>query len=206
MAPWNPLQKDRDVFDPRQYGPTVDERKAEVQRLADRSGKMTPAEREQVAQDLSRRLQSERSPAMKLELIRALGRIDSPAAETALRVSLADPDSVVRRTAVEAWAERRNPQAVQTLARTLTSDTDLDVRLTAATALGAYQDRAAVEALGVALDDPDPALQFRAIQSLQNVTGRDYGVDVAAWRQYVQGREPITSPQPSIVQRWFNWF
>jgi hypothetical protein len=204
---WNPLaKKDQDVYDPRQYGPTPAEQLTAVRKTAARAGSMPPAEQEQTARELSRRLQGESSPAMKLELVRALGQFDTPAAETALRVSLADPDPVVRRTAVEAWSARRTPQALRTLARVIASDTDLDVRLAAADGLANFEDRAAVDALAVALDDPDPALQYRAIESLSKVTGRDYGVDVAAWRQYVQGAEPTPSRQPSIVQRWFGWF
>ncbi|MBW3600988.1 MAG: HEAT repeat domain-containing protein [Planctomycetes bacterium] len=205
-ASWSPFAKKDDVYDPRQYGPTPREQLDEVRQIAAGADSMSAAEQEQTAEQFARRLQSETSPAMKLELLRALGRFNTPMAETALRVSLADADPQVRRTAVEAWSTRRSPQALQTLARVLASDTSLDVRLAAADGLANYEDRAAVDALAVALDDPDPALQYRAIQSLTRVTGRDYGVDVAAWRQYVQGQEPTPAPQPSFVQSWFDWF
>jgi HEAT repeat protein len=206
MAQWNPFYKPQDVFDPAQYGPTIDDRLQEIRSLADRAPRMDPAEREQVAGQLGQRLQSEASPITKLELIHALGKFETPTADTALRMALADPDPQLRRAAVEAWGARRSEQAIQALNKTLSSDTDLDVRIAAAKALGNFKDRAAIEALGVALDDPDPALQYRAIQSLRLATGRDYGGDVAAWRQVVQGGEPTNFNRPSYAQRWLSWF
>ena len=43
-----------------------------------------------------------------------------------------------------------------------------------------------MKALAVALEDQDPALQRRAVLSLEKVTGRDLGPDVNAWRQLVR--------------------
>jgi hypothetical protein len=56
----------------------------------------------------------------------------------------------------------------------------------------------------MALDDPDPALQRRAVESLRQVTGRDFGNDVVAWRTYVQGGEPARR-RPSLVEIWRRW-
>jgi HEAT repeat protein len=205
LAQWNPFYKEDD-YDPRQYGPTIDDHVEQVREMADRAGRMTPEEREQAAQQLGARLQQERSPTMKRELVRTLGRLQTPMADAALKMALADPDPVIRRTAVEGWGARRTPQAVEELGRTISSDTDLDVRMAAAKALGTFNDRAAIESLGVALDDPDPAMQYCAIQSLRTATGRDYGGDVAAWRQVVQGIEPTNFERPSFVQRWLSWY
>jgi HEAT repeat protein len=165
---------------------------------------MTPEERDQRSQELGSQLQQETSPSKKLELVRALAKFETPMAETGLRMALADPDPIIRRAAVEAWGTRQSEQAVQVLGQTLSSDTDLDVRMATARQLGNFNSRAAIESLGVALDDPNPALQFRAIASLRMATGKDYGGDVAAWRQVVQGGEPTNFEQPSIVQRWLN--
>jgi hypothetical protein len=206
MARWNPFYKEKDIYDPRQYGPTIDERLAEIRQLGDRAPSMSPAEREQVAEQLGQRFQNERSPVTKLVVIQTLSRFETPMADTALRMALSDPDAQIRRAAVEAWGTRRSEHAIQALSQTLSSDTDLDVRLTAAKELGNFQDRAAVEALGIALDDPDPAMQYRAVQSLRTATGKDYGGDVAAWRQVVKGIEPTDFERASFAQRWLNWF
>jgi hypothetical protein len=63
-----------------------------------------------------------------------------------------------------------------------------------------------VQALGIALDDADPALQHRAVQSLERVSGEDFGDSVPAWRQYVRG-EPVNAPEPpSIAERFRELF
>jgi HEAT repeat protein len=205
LAQWNPFHKD-DAYDERQYGPTIDDRQAEIRQVAEQAESLRPEERDQVAQQFGARLQHETSPSMKLELIRALGKLQTPMSDAALRMALADPDAGIRRTAVEAWGTRRTEQAIEVLSQTLASDSDLDVRMAAARALGNYSDRGAVESLGVALDDPNPALQYRAIESLRTATGKDYGGDVAAWRQVVKGVEPTNFEHPSFVQRWLNWY
>jgi HEAT repeat protein len=76
------------------------------------------------------------------------------------------------------------------LAETLSSDTDVDVRLAAAKALSTAADPDAVKALGQALEDADPAMQFVAVASMKNVTGKDLGNDVNAWRQLAKQPDP----------------
>ena len=65
--------------------------------------------------------------------------------------------------------------------------TCVDVRLAAGRALGQLGGDDAVAALRPALDDPDPALQYRAMQSLREITGKDFGDNVVSWREYVRG-------------------
>jgi hypothetical protein len=57
-----------------------------------------------------------------------------------------------------------------------------------------------VAALGSALEDRDPALQYLAMESLKQVSGRDYGQDSRLWKQYVQGQTPVRE-EKSIAQR-----
>ena len=58
------------------------------------------------------------------------------------------------------------------------------MRLKALRELGALGDAAAVPALARALEDPDPAVQYRAVGALKAVSGRDLGDDVNAWRSW----------------------
>jgi HEAT repeat protein len=87
------------------------------------------------------------------------------------------------------------------LAEVLRRDPDIDVRLAAARSLGEIGDPAAVTALGAALDDTDPAMQVRAVASLREVTGKDFGADVNRWRQYVQGESPSPPEPVSFAER-----
>ena len=79
-----------------------------------------------------------------------------------------------------------------------------DVRLAAAKALGETRNPAAVPALGEALADADPAMQYRAVLSLKQATGKDLGNSVDRWQQYVKGEQP--APAPTLGERIRNWF
>ncbi len=63
----------------------------------------------------------------------------------------------------------------------------------------------AVDALGLALTDPEPALQFRAMESLAEVTGRDYGHDARKWQAFLRGGSPAES-NPSVADSLRNLF
>ena len=68
---------------------------------------------------------------------------------------------------------------------------------------------AAVEALAIALQDPSPALQYRAMESLKKVSGRDLGHDVVAWRNFIESAAPPSpTPRegPSLVERFQDRF
>jgi HEAT repeat protein len=86
------------------------------------------------------------------------------------------------------------------LAGTLSSDVEMDVRLAAVKALGETRDAGAVAALGEALEDRDPAMQYQAVRSLRNLTGEKLGNDVNLWRQYVRGELPPESRPISFAE------
>jgi HEAT repeat protein len=124
-----------------------------------------------------------------------------------LKRAVQDKDRQVRLRAVEAWAKRPGADAIPVLAETLASDTDFDVRLAATRTLGRFRDPTAVQPLSVALEDSNPALQYRAVESLKNITGRDFGSDLDAWRRFARGDVIDRSSEPSLADRWFgDWF
>ncbi len=190
----------------KQYGPTPAQRMSELRDLGSRAKRLSPAEQEQQAADLSRRLQNEADPLLRARIVETLGAFKARSAVDGLRLALTDGDRHVRIAAVKAWERRATRESVNVLAETLASDTDVDVRLAATRALGSFQDRSAVRALGVALDDSDPALQYRAIESLRAASGRDYGNDLQSWRQFAAGGNPPLPEKPSIARRLQNWF
>jgi hypothetical protein len=57
----------------------------------------------------------------------------------------------------------------------------------------------------VALDDRDPAMQYVGVQSMKALTGKDYGGDVAAWRELAGGGSPPLPPPPSLAERLRGW-
>ena len=141
----------------------------------------------------------------RVDAVRALAALSTNSASATLFAATTDRDAQVRVAACQGLATRQDPNAIPALQHVLGSDTDIDVRLAATRALGVFQDRAAIGALAIALDDPDPALQYRAMQSLKTASGQNYGTDLVAWRQFVRGENP-TVKGTSLAERFRNWF
>lgn len=163
------------------------------------------AEQEQISAELAQSIQTEEDPLMRAEILRVLAVCRTPTAGAVLTAAMRDADHDVRVVCCEAWAERGGEDAMRALTDLLANDQNIDVRLAAARALGGLRDPAAATALATALEDGDPAMQYRAVQSLRAVSGRDFGNDANAWREFANGGNP--QPQPSsFVQRWLDWF
>jgi len=152
---------------------------------------------------LANEIKTEKDPLIRIEIIRALGRYPGPAADAILKAALSDADTHVRAVACEAWGRRGDAQAVKLLSEALRSDVDTDVRLAAARALGESKNPEAVAPLGEALTDANPAMQYRAVVSLQRVTGKDLGNDVGRWQQYVKGEQPASPSLAEGIRRLF---
>lgn len=175
------------------------ERIEQLKVLAKASADASPEQRGQISKKLAADIRSEKDPLIRLEIIRTLGRYPSPEADAVLKAAMSDPEAGVRVTACEAWGNRTGDEAVSLLAEALRSDVDADVRLAAARGLGETKNPAAVAVLGVALEDADPAMQYRAVMSLQKVTGKNFDNRVDRWQQYVKG-ERVEEPTPSLAE------
>jgi hypothetical protein len=183
------------------YGPTPGQQVAEIQTIGREARDAEPATRQQIAAELAQRLMSESDPLLRERIVMALTPLAAPAATDALRQAVQDKNHAVRLRAVRAWENRPAAEAVPVLAEVLASDTNTDVRLAATRALGQFKDPAAVRPLSVALEDSDPALQFRAVQSLKKITNRDLGADLTAWRRFARGEVIESSEDTSVVSR-----
>jgi HEAT repeat protein len=183
---------------------TPAERIAELGKLSEKAASASPAEKQQISRQLAASIQTEKDPLIRVEIIRALGRYPGPDAEVILKAALTDDDVHVRVAACEAWGRHGDAQAVKLLSDMLRSDVDPDVRLAAAKALGETKNAEAVATLGEALSDDNPAMQYRAVLSLQEVTGKDLGNDVERWQRYVKGEQP--EPTPSLSERLRRMF
>jgi HEAT repeat protein len=93
-------------------------------------------------------------------------------------------------TACEALGELGGPESGRLLGQALSHDTSVDVRIAATKALGEMNDPQAVPILAVALEDPDPALQFSGVEAMRMATGKDLGNDVNRWREFAKNPDP----------------
>jgi HEAT repeat protein len=182
------------------------ERIAALRKMGRKAGWANADEQERISGQLAAAFPVEADPLIRLEIVRALAGHPTAAAASTLDAALDDSDADVRIAACKVWGERGGPEGAAKLKGVLASDLDQDVRLAAARALGETGDPAAVSALGEALEDNDPAMQYRAVQSLRSVTGEDFGHDVDRWRQYVQGELPAREKPEPIVQRFRRLF
>ena len=176
------------------------ERIAKLREQRKQANRLSLEAAEQLAVRLASECGVEEDPLIRAEMVLTLGALKSPTAREALLASGQDPNGRVRVAVCRAWAGIADETASSELARILSSDMDQEVRVAAARGLGKVGGPHAVAALGSALEDRDPALQYLAMESLKQVSGRDYGQDSRLWKQYVQGQTPVRE-EKSIAQR-----
>jgi hypothetical protein len=194
------------------YSPWAKQQWAEEERVADtlfvRKRRMkesvdsvinAPIEDQQrVANNLAETLHRDPVTLLRLHAVKLLGQLNCPGAVQALEAASRDQTSDIRIAAVKAWGNMPAETAIPHLQDIIGSDTNADVRMAATRALGNFSGQKAVAAISMALDDRDPALQFRAVESLQKVTGEPLGRDIGAWQQYVRNVIPNqTTVEPS---------
>lgn len=185
---------------------TPSQRIVELRELAQEAPERPQAEQEQVALQIAHSIKSELDPLVRSEMIRALASFQTASAQSVLIAGLQDPETQVRVACCESLGQRQGTEVITALGETLANDTDIDVRLAAARSLGETGDSAAIKSLGVALEDTNPALQYRAVESLQALTGGNYGYDVNAWREYVSGTAAEPPAPPTLAERLRNLF
>jgi HEAT repeat protein len=174
----------------------------DLRELAKNASQKNPTEKELIAAQLATEIQHEPDPLLRARIVRTLGEYPGPAADFVLRVAVNDSDNDVRTAACESWGKRNTAEAATMLVGVLNGDIEHDVRMAAARALGQSHEQVAVMALGNALDDKDPAMQYRAVISLRQITGQDLGNDVNKWREYVKSGK-LAPVQASTSHHWF---
>ena len=170
--------------------------------FAMRSTGVDSPEQREVTDQLARQMQVEPDPLVRQAVVGAIAEFRTPMAQQVLEAGLTDENEAVRVACCQALGRRGETASVATLANVLRAEKDIDVRLAAAEALGKIKSPEAIQALVVALDDRDPAMQYVGVQSMKSITGQDYGPDVQAWRTVATGGSP-PPPQspPSIAER-----
>jgi HEAT repeat protein len=179
---------------------TPADRIKELKKLAKAAPKQPPAEQEKMVATLSAEYQNESDPILRRQLLRTLAVYPQTAAGAVVLGAVSDGDVETRRTACACLGIRGDKGAVTELTRLIGSETNFDVRIAAVRALGQTGDPSALLPLSEAIIDPDPAMQARAHESLVSVSGRDYGNDVQAWRQYAQTGKS-DAPEVSLAER-----
>jgi hypothetical protein len=71
--------------------------------------------------------------------------------------------------------------------------------------LGSHKSDSVKQFLGSKLEDRNIAVRFQASQALGELTGKRYGGDIDAWRQYVAG-ENVPEPELSLAETLESMF
>lgn len=183
------------------FGPTIHTKRGELQTLATKAASLPPSEQQRLSTELVGMLREEKNSLLARDMVRTLAEFPTPQSLEGLHLAIEHSDSDVRAVACEAWRKKGGQEGLDALVKALASDTDVDVRIAAARELGHFRKQAAVDSLGNALEDHNPALQFRCVQSLKEITGRNLGDSVSAWRQYVAGGEAKPADTPSWTEK-----
>jgi HEAT repeat protein len=186
----------------KKYGPVPVQRVQALQERAKKMAKASPEEQEAFAAEMAHQMPNETDFNVRMAVISMLAQMNTRSANAVLYAGMKDPEAEIRVACCRAWGKRPGPETTQMLAETLSGDTNLDVRMAAAKALSSAGDKEAVAALGRALEDPDPGLQYCAVASLKQVTGKNLGNDVNAWRQLAQQPDPPVHTKTLASRLW----
>ena len=184
-ATWNKLTNGKKLEEERRkYGATADQRIEELAAGAKKAKAAGQHESLEFTRGLATSMLEEHDPRVRSAILATAADFDTPSATAVCKGALEDPDERVRMAACSAWAKRGGPEAVELLAHRYRIDREIDVRLRALRELGQLGDKGAVPVLAKALEDPDPAVQYRAVGALKKVSGRYLGDDVNKWREW----------------------
>lgn len=200
--PWT--SSDKAAKNAELYGPTANQRIESLRADAKQAKAEGGGKEVEFTRGLVEQLLGEHDARVRCEIVAAAGMFDTPSALAICKGAMQDPDDRVRARACQVWCERGGPEAVQQLANRCRVDRDLDVRLQAIRMLGELDNEAAIPALAEVLSDPDPAVQYRAVAALKQVSGRDLGNDVNVWREWAAN--PGRDEPWSIAEAWRKLF
>lgn len=200
LARYNPVLVEEWKQDEK-YGLSLHQRLEEMQTWEAEAASLAADRQQQISRQLDEVIRQDPSTIVVAQAIRTQAALPTEQALESLRFATTHAQSDVRAAACRGWGRKGGPEAVDALGRILNSDTDIDVRVEAARELRRFRSPAAIQSLGVALDDTNPALQHRCVESLKDVTGRDYGSDVVAWREFVASGQAKPSEAPSLADR-----
>ncbi len=145
-------------------------------------------------------------PGVRATCIRALGRHGDPVHAPYLISALQDEDRKVRIAAARGLQRVHTNDAVPALISAIdeTKEADADVRASAADALGQYRAPFVVQSLIAALRDTRLVVNNRVQNSLNVMTGQDFGLDHSAWLEWYNSTDDLFAAGQVYTYPVFN--
>lgn len=203
-APWKDPKEAARLAE--KYGMTAKQRIADLEKRAKEAAQGDEERRAAFSQELAQSIVSEHDPRVRASIVEIASKFDVSVASAVCQGALQDPDARVRLAACDAWAAKGGDRAVELISIRCREETDVDVRLRAIRALGKLKQKSSIPVLAQSLEDPDPAIQYRAVAALKEVSGRDLGDDVNAWRQWAAADEATRDASWSIAETFRKMF
>ncbi|MGI9472618.1 MAG: HEAT repeat domain-containing protein [Rubripirellula sp.] len=170
------------------FGVTDHERRAQLSELADTIDRL-PEDRQQFwSGHLEKMIDNDENAEMRRLAVRAAGKLNSPSSLAMIEKGLDDDNFKVRMEACQALGSREDEEVSRLLAATIGTETNQDVKHAAMKALTAQSTPTAMDSLKLALADRNPATRDLAMESLRDVTGKDYGEDPEVWIAALNGK------------------
>jgi len=200
----NPFTAKVDAYES-QYTTTPADRIQQLEELTDNPNQIPSEQLAQLAQQLNDTVTNDPDKLVRRAAVRLLAELPDEFAAAGLRQAVQDKDPTVRQLAIEGWSKRNSEEAISVVTEALRGDDHLDVQLAATKGLANFRSPEVIQSLSAALQDRDPAVQYRAAQSLARVTGQNLGTDVTAWQRYLaESAGPAhvaETPQPAMIVR-----
>jgi len=166
--------------------PDPNERFIAYQKLASPNCYDTEAQKAQAVKILIGKLEEGREPiATRAVICRTLGDLKNRSARLALIKAVSDNDAIVRVQACRALGKVGKEEDAMILCRVMSMDSLEDCRIAAIEALGDLnsQDSRVLVMLLEGMENDDPAIRLASLNTLKQITRKDAGVEVAAWRK-----------------------
>lgn len=188
----------------RRLGTTFTERVDEITLLKSRLPSMEPTEQAKWADLLEKLVKSDPSPEMRSLACQTIANLPGDSAIRALNSASTDQSEKVRLMACAGWQSRGGTEARDMLLTMATNAKESpSVRRSAIAGLATFNDDEVKKTLAGILDDKSPALQYQTALSLKTITGRDYGGDIQAWRDFMSGND-VPEPDRSFVASFWE--
>jgi HEAT repeat protein len=145
------------------------------------------AQKDEAVRTLIAKLKESREPvAVRAVIVRSLGNLgDRRARGEIIKAANDVENAMIRVEGCRALGKVGLPEDATILARLMTVDKLEDCRIAAIEGLGLLkaQDARIYQILIDGMDHDDPAIRLECLRALRAITGKDLGVDPAAWRR-----------------------
>lgn len=148
------------------------------------------AQKDEAIRVMIAKLQEAKEPiAVRAVIVRSLGNLgDRRARQEIIKAASDVENAVIRVEACRALGKVGLPEDATILARIMTVDKLEDCRIAAIEGIGMLkaQDVRIYNILLDGMDHDDPAIRLECLRALREITGKDVGVDTAAWRRALE--------------------